>query len=179
MLSSTPTIPCLVRDEFLYDGARGYGDYTRALLVGFNAIPHRAPTFVTLLSTGAKYDPVPLHGICASPCEALPLTELAWWDCFGAEHSIEVIETLRHMRCQVRSRSGAIREGTYLFTVKWLGGFADVPAEHKTHDFIALDQGSFAMMPNNKTLWLDDSFTEKGVECPRYTRNTKTWSCEP
>jgi hypothetical protein len=177
LLSSTPAIPCLVRDEFLFNGIRGHNKYSHALIVGFNAIPHRAPTFVVLLKTGAKFDPVPLHGLCSKPCAYLPLTELAWWDCFSSEHSIEVIETLRHMACEVRTRAGRTLRGQYVFTVKWSGGFADVPAEHKTHDLIALDQGNFAMMPNNKTRWLDESFVTD--VCPRYVRNTRTWSCEP
>ncbi len=177
LLSSTPAIPCMVRDEFLL-GEPAMG-YVRALIVGFNAIPHRAPSFVVLLATGAKYDPVPLHGLCTQPCEALPLSELCWWDCFSSEHSIEVIETLRHMRCEVRTRSGKTLPGHYVFTVKWSGGFADVPAEHKTHDLIELESGQFAMMPNNKVRWLDASFVDSSVECPRYSRNTRTWSAEP
>ncbi len=179
LLSSTPAIPCFVRNGCLFGGDVIHEGYTRGLVVGMNAIAHRAPTFVVLLSTGAKYDPVPLHGICWKECQPIPLGELCWWDCFSSEHSIEVLDTMRLMSCEFRTRSGANYSGTYMFTVKWSGGFADVPAEHKTHDFIKCADGHFAMMPNNKVRWLDDSFVEKGVELPKYARNTSTWSCEP
>lgn len=167
-------IKCLVRNEYL-TGTRGY---TEAIIIAITCEQSRQPTFTVLLSTGAKYDPVPVSGICWTECKDDGLHTLSWWDCLSDEFNVEEIKTLINMPCRIKRRDGSLSNGKYLLTLKFKGGWADIPSEHKVFDLIKLDNGNFAWTINNKTIYLDDSFVEKGSKIPKYLRNNKVYTVE-
>jgi len=81
------------------------------------SIEGRAIAFHALLRNGAQWKGLPLHAFCTSPCDPLPLAELALWDCFSYDIVVNQYRFLKSLRCAVRLRSGTERAGKYLFTL--------------------------------------------------------------
>jgi hypothetical protein len=53
------------------------------------------------------------------------------------------------------------------------------PAEHKSAHFIELDNGEYALQPNNRLRWFEPSHVTKPYpEKPDYKVNTDEWNCE-
>ena len=55
---------------------------------------------------------------------------------------------------------------------------AETPAEHKSHNLIALDNGQFALYPNNRLRIYDNSLTPKNPKMPDFKVSTKIYSVE-
>lgn len=165
-------IKCMVRKEY-FSNESGYVD---ALIIAITCEQSRQPTFTVLLDTGAKYDPIPINAICHKKCKPMPISDCSWWDSLSDEFNIEVIPTIKDMFCQVRSRNGATYKGNYLLTLKFKGGWAEVPQEHKVFDLIKLFNGNFFWTVNNKTTYLDSSFCTS--ETIKLNRNTQIYSSE-
>ena len=170
---STP-IKCFVMNEYMLD----YKGFTEALLIAITCEQSRQPTFTVLLNTGAKYDPIPVSAICWKPASEPELINSAWWDCLSDDFNIEEIQTLKNMPCRIKLRNGNFELGKYLLTIKFKGGWAELPSEHKVFDLIRLDNGNFAWTINNKTVYLDDSFVDKDVVLPKYIRNNNIYTVE-
>jgi hypothetical protein len=167
-------IKCFVRNEYTI----GEHGYTEGLIIAITCEQSRQPTFTVLLSTGAKYDPIPVSGICWKFVEDSGLHKSAWWDCLSDEFNVEQIKTLVNMPCRIKLRDGSLEEGNYVLTIKFKGGWSDIPSEHKVFDLIRLKNGNFAWTINNKTIYLDDSFVEKGSIIPKYLRNNNIYTVE-
>jgi hypothetical protein len=65
--------------------------------------------------------------------------------------------------------------GHYLFTVDFCAdgmdvdtGFTEQAEEHKSFNFIRLDNGQFASQPNNRCLWYDQSLIPAEVKFPDF-----------
>ena len=79
------------------------------------------------------------------------------------------------------------REGTYLFTIDWCAGdyneldfgYAEKPDQHKCGHVIELDDGNYAIQPNNRLRIFDPSMAADPSK-PLIHRlvNTKIWSVE-
>lgn len=71
--------------------------------------------------------------------------------------------------------------GQYLFTIDWFG-YADAEeagdSGHKCGHVIALDNGNFAMQPNNRIQWFSPAFVTPFEEKPDYATNTRVWKVE-
>lgn len=171
-------IECLLRPEFCFDGEAPEGEpYYPGYLTQFTARPGQAPAFNVQLHNGAQWARVPLHMLCFEPCEVLPIEHLCWWDCFSHEFEPYVSALHRGVRCSIRGRDNVTRSGRYLFTIDWIGEWADLPDQHKFHHFVQLDSGHLAAAPNNKMLFQDASWFVPGP-MPRWKANTHSWSCE-
>lgn len=164
-LCDTPYISCYVRNEFLHNQEKGHGEFTEATLFGFRSEPARVPAFQVMLASGAQWARVPIQAICMAPCEPLPLTECVWWDCYGHYAQVHSFAFLKSHRVSALSRSKAVRQGTYLFTIDWAkDGWSETPDQHKNHHVIALDspqgpgQGQLIAFPNNRLVWHDESW---------------------
>ncbi len=76
--------------------------------------------------------------------------------------------------------------GEYMFTVDFCQndpgylntGFSETVEEHKSYNFIKLDNGQFAAQPNNKTLFYDASLTVPEFKMPDFKIATKLYSVE-
>jgi hypothetical protein len=53
--------------------------------------------------------------------------------------------------------------------------YSEDPDDHKSANLIKLDNGNFAIMPNNRITWSDTSFIEPYKEIPKWKANTKIW----
>jgi len=57
-------------------------------------------------------------------------------------------------------------------------GFSETAEEHKSYNFIKLDNGQFASQPNNKTLFYDASLTVPEFKIPDFKIASKLYSVE-
>jgi hypothetical protein len=85
------------------------------------------------------------------------------------------------MKCKVLLKDKNWYQGEYVFTIDWIGGdWAEEASDYKCGHLIKLDNGCYAIQPNNRIYWLGDpSFiTEPLTEFPGYKINTHNWKCE-
>jgi hypothetical protein len=85
------------------------------------------------------------------------------------------------------SRRKVDREGIYLFTIDWCAGdynelnfgYAEKPDQHKCGHVIELDDGNYAIQPNNRLRIFDPSMAADPSK-PLINRlvNTRSWSVE-
>jgi hypothetical protein len=77
-------------------------------------------------------------------------------------------------------------EGTYLLTIdncysssnEFNNTLSETPNEHKSFNLIKLDNGQFALQPNNRILFYDQSLIPSGTKIPDFKVSTKEYSCE-
>jgi hypothetical protein len=102
------------------------------------------------------------------------LVQLMPWGVVGDR--ICVIQHKYFKDFDVRVRLGEGVPGRYLFTVdQYEGGFSEVPEQTKTMNFIELECGQFAAMPNNYCIFPDTFFAGKAEGKPDYRRNSRYW----
>jgi hypothetical protein len=75
------------------------------------------------------------------------------------------------------------RPGRYVCTFDFLNnGFSEFPEQHKHLHFIKLEDGNYALMPNNRVKVRHQSFTEGNGfswgKPPRIKTNTLIWHAE-
>jgi hypothetical protein len=104
---------------------------------------------------GASYDKLTLYDISTKiPQIEYDLDVLQIWDCFSP--NAYIFEKTFFNRCRVETflKTKKLVEGNYLFTIDWEGYLADVPEEHKSANFIELENGQIAAQPNNRVKFL-------------------------
>ena len=142
------------------------------------SIQGRALEFTALLENGVQYRPIPIHAICWDKCPVQPLHELELWDCFGDVIEVFRITALKSLTCAYFYKDKWTK-GTYMMTFDWFGnGYSDEPTQHKTGHLIKLDNGNYALQPNNRIAWYDSAFVSPFTERPDYKVNSKVWSAE-
>ena len=75
--------------------------------------------------------------------------------------------------------------GEYLFTIDWCHPesnildteHSEIPHEHKCGHVMALDNGNYAIQPNNRILWNISNFTTRN-DVPDYKVQTSEWNVE-
>ena len=183
--SSTPSIPVLVRNEFLYNQTKGHGETTPGWMVGLRTIKGFAVTFYVLLENGVLFTGLPIHALCHkkdAPSEEL--TTLEMWDSLSYDHSIFQIDFLKKMSTSVLLKNKKVAKGEYKFSIDFssqssLGNLSETPNEWKVFHFIKLENGNFALYPQNRLLFKDAALTkETDSKSIDYLVNTQEWSSE-
>jgi len=184
-----PPVKVSVRKEYLYDHQRGHGDVCDGVWVSVKSIEGEAFRFETYLpSTGALFDKLPISAFLWQPLdgEDLPLDMLQIWDAMS--HHVEVIH--KPLICGLRAcflgKDREIRWGEYMFTLDNCNpdpripdfGVAETPDEHKSFNLLKLDNGQFALQPNNRCQFHDPSLTYGELGMPDYLVCTHTYSVE-
>ena len=115
----------------------------------------------------------PISAFCSKE-DALDmeLTELELWDSFSYHISVTNFYLLENKVIKYTGRSGKEYTGRYLFTLDWAHsdynefnfGFSEKPDQHKAGHVIKLDNGNFAIQPNNRIKVFDPSFATKPNE---------------
>lgn len=192
LIANLPPIHCYIRKEFLYDFQKGHGEYEPCIWVSIKSIRGQAFRIESYLpSYGALYDKLPLHAYVSrdddlEPENFLALDTLQIWDCFS--HDVAVIKKafLGNLTAKFFAKDKQWYSGQYLFTVD--NGFSDPntldttyaewPEDHKSFNFIQLDNGQFAAQPNNRTLFLDAASNPPKLLFPDFKVCTKTYRVE-
>jgi hypothetical protein len=183
--SSCPSIPVLVKNEFLHNQKEGFNQFTKGWVVAVRTIKGLAVTFYVLLENGVLFTGLPIHALChKESAPMLDLGDLEMWDSLSYDHSIFQIDFLRGMACTVLLRNKEKHDGEYLFTIDFsnqtgLTGIAESPNEWKTFHFIKLKNGRFALYPQNRIIFRDASLTKATkIDTIKYQVNTTEWGCE-
>ena len=183
-----PPIECFVRGEYLRNLEDSHGTVFPCLVFGFTSIPSRVPLFHFLMEDGGIWWRMPVSAFCwKRDAPTMPLDELVLWDCFSYHATVTVFSVLRNKRMRYTSRRGAEYWGEYLFTIDWTAGdpnilntgFSEEPGQHKCGHLIKLDNGNYAIQPNNRIRVHDPSFTVKsGQSVIQRKINSHTWTVE-
>lgn len=179
-----PVWECWLRREYLYDLQDHHGEVERCTVFGIASLPGRAVGFHVLIhSTGAMIWRLPIsalmHKIDAPP---IPLDHLELWDCFSVNVTVTEFTHLFNRRCMVILKDRQRCEGQYCFTIDWHNSaYAENAGDggHKCGHLIALDNGCYAIQPNNRMLWADPaSIPEPFQKIPDYVTNSHEWAVE-
>jgi len=192
LVANIPPVHCFIRKEFLYDFEKGFGEYEPCIWVSIKSIRSQAFRIESYLPNyGALYDKLPLNAYVSRDSELnwhdfLQLDTLQIWDCFS--HDITIIKKsfLSNLSAKFYAKDKKWYQGTYMFTVD--NSFADPnvldttyaewPEDHKSFNFIQLDNGQYAAQPNNRTIFMDAASNPKELKFPDFKVCTKLYRVE-
>ena len=118
--------------------------------------------------------------------EQLKLGELCLWDSFSYDIQVWSKRLLRNCDVKILLKGGKKMKGEYLFTIDACHSdsnvinttVAEVPSEHKQHNFGKLDNGQFFAQPNNRMLWFEQSLTPKELKIPDFQVSSRYFFSE-
>ena len=188
--ANIPVLYAQVRKEYLYDLKSHHGEVEDCVIFGLASMAGKAVLFHCLLPNGAIYYRLPISAFIQraydiSQVPRMRLDELELWDSFSYYPAITVFDFLAGQECKYLGKDKKFYTGEYLFTIDWAHpepnildvDHSEIPQEHKCGHFIALNNGNYAIQPNNRVLWHVGNFTTK-KEWPDYKTQTSEWSVE-
>lgn len=190
LVLNLPPVHCYVRKEFLYDFESGHGEFVPCIWVSLKSIRGQAFRIEAYLPEyGALYDKLPLHAFVSRTndlVEMLPLDYLQIWDCFSYNATIIRKSFLGNLSAKFYAKNKQWYGGNYMFTVDNASPdpniidttYAEWPEDHKSFNFIELDNGQYAAQPNNRTIFLDPSSNPKELKFPDFNVCTKVYRVE-
>ena len=193
IIASLPPIKCFVKREFLYNFQKGHGELEPAVWVSLKALRGQVFRIESLLPNyGALYDKLPIHAYVwhdetyeTSGLPSLPIDVLPLWDCMGYRFTIVEKIGLRNLGVKFLGKDKEWHFGRYMFTVDFCAdemaldtGFTETAEEHKSFNFIQLDNGQFAAQPNNRCLWYDQSLIPAETKHPDFQAAQRLWTVD-
>lgn len=183
--SSTPSISVFVKNEFLYNQQKGFNEFTPGWIVALRTIKGFAVTFYVLLENGVLFTGLPIHAITHKPVNnKRTLADLEMWDSLSYDHSVFQMDFLKRMPANVLLKNKEIVSCEYVFSLDFssqsgLSNISETPHEWKVFHFVKLEDGDFALYPQNRILFKDASLIKKvDPKSIDYKVNTTDWSCE-
>lgn len=176
MNCNLPPIEVLVRNNFIKDYPEDYG-YTGGFLVSVRALSNQSLQFSILLKTGALYTGLPAHAICFTKNDKeLSLSDSQMWDNISANIQVFTLDLLRYMDCTVKVESGIIIEGSYLFTIDYLGDndLSRHPEHWKQLHALKTEHG-LILYPQYRIQFKDKALCPDSDNVPRYKHNDTIW----
>ena len=184
-----PPLKVMVRAEYLYDHQHGHGELIDGIWVSVKAHRGEAFRFETYLPAyGALFDKLPISAFLWKPLdgEDLPLDMLQIWDCLA--HHVAVIDKplIKGLRCEFFGKDKKMHGGEYLFTLDACWPDPRIPdftlvetaEDHKSYNVVQLDNGQFALQPNNRCRFIDPAFTPQEMLTPDFKVCTRIYSVE-
>lgn len=188
--ANTPTIYCQIRKEYLYDFKKHHGESEDCVIFGIASITGRALLFHIMLPNGAVYYRLPISAfhqksLSRSEVPDMSIDSLQLWNCFSYYPAITTFDFLGGQRGKFLDKSKKFLEAEYCFTVDWASpesnildtDHSEVPQEHKCAHVLALHNGNYAAMPNNRILWNIPHYTTSST-IPDYKVQTTVWNVE-
>ena len=154
---NTPLIYTHVRlSEITQDEQRGL---VECRIFGACSLPGRAILFHCQLNNGAVYYRLPISAFREERFSEpqFKLSQLQPWDCPSEDMEVITYDWLFNQRVQCIKLGDMM--GNYVTTFDWsgVGTTAEIAHEHKCAHLIKLDNGQFALQPNNFLLWHEKS----------------------
>jgi hypothetical protein len=167
--ANIPPIECYVRGNYLRNQQDSHDKYFECVIFGVTSIPSRAVLFNILMEDGGIFWHLPISAFCSKKSQEISLEDLELWDSFSYNISVNTFYVLQNKKIQYFDRHGKLRMGTYLFTLDWADGdynelkfgFSEKPSQHKAGHVLSLDDGNYAIQPNNRIKVFDPSFCVK------------------
>lgn len=190
LVLNLPPIHCYIRKEFLYDFQKGHGEFVSCIWVSLKTIRGQAFRIEAYLPEyGALYDKLPLHAYVSRTDDLgdfLPLDYLQIWDSFSHHATIIKKSFIGNLSAKFFAKDKKWYSGNYLFTVDNASPdpniidttYSEVAEDHKSFNFIELDNGQYAAQPNNRTLFLDPASNPKELLFPDFKVCTKIYKVE-
>lgn len=189
LIANLPPVHCYVKSEFLYD-FQSSGKFIPCIWVTLKSIRGQAFRIEAYLPEyGALYDKLPLHAFVSRDHNLgvqLPLDHLQIWDCFS--HNLAIIKKsfLSNLSAKYLSKDKKIQSGNYMFTVDNAcpdpnvldTTYSEWPEDHKSFNFIELDNGQYGAQPNNRCIFFDPASNPKEIKFPDFKVCTKTYRVE-
>lgn len=179
-----------IRAQYLYDfDAAREGELVEGVWVSLKSIRGQAFRIETYLPEyGALYDKLPLSAFLwgNEHHDLLPLDVLQIWDCMS--YHIELIDKpfLKGLRAEFFGKDKQLHQGEYMWTIDSCEpdpriptyGFSETPEEHKSFNMLRLDNGQFALQPNNRCRFFDPAITHAELKKPDFAVCTRTYRVE-
>ncbi len=190
LLTNLPSSKVYVRKEYLRDLNDGFGEFVEGVWVSAKSIPGRAFYFETYLPEyGALFDKLPISAFVSSPETPNPdldLPNLQFWNCMDYGITNICKQFVASMEWEVRTRHFGTLKGEYLCTLDNYHADPDVidystsevPQEHKSFNLIELENGQFALYPNNRCRVYDISLTPNEAKIPDFKVSTEYYQVE-
>ena len=190
LICNLPSEDVWVRKEYLRDHQDGHGEFVAGVWVSAKSIPGRAFYFETYLPEyGALFDKLPISAFLhkkKTPTPDLPLNNLQFWNCM--DYGVVSIhkQFIGSMDFQILSRDHGTLTGSYVCTMDNYHSdinaidysTSETPAEHKSHNLLALDNGQFCLYPNNRMRVYDNSLTPQEPLQPDFKVSTVEYQVE-
>jgi len=187
--ANIPLIECYVRGSFLRDQRDSHDKYFWCVVFGVSSIPKQVPLFHFQMEDGGVWWRCPISAFCQEEgVKEQPLSELILWDSFSYNISVTTFYQLAGSKVKFLQRDKKEQLGKYLFTLDWSEGdyneldfsYASKPDQHKCGHVIQMDNGNFAIQPNNRCRFFDSNMGVDFSKPPLINRlvNTHTWSVE-
>jgi hypothetical protein len=187
--ANIPLIECYVRGNYLRDQQDSHDKYFWCVVFGVSSIPKQVPLFNFHMEDGGVWWRAPISAFCQSEgVPEQPLTDLVLWDSFSSNIAVTTFHQLAGSRVHYTQRDKTKQSGKYLFTLDWSEGdfneldygYASKPDQHKCGHVLELDNGNYAIQPNNRLRFFDSNMGVDLNQPPLIRRlvNTRVWSVE-
>lgn len=183
-----PVLTCFIRDEYLYNHTKGFGQFSLCDVHAVASIEKRVPLFEAFLENGVNWTRRPINAFCwKKDAPIRQLSEHMYWDCFSSYIDVQIRQRLAGLRAQLILPDGKKLEGIYLFTLDWSwegrNSFVDVnfseTPEHKCAHLFKMDEGNYFAYPNNRIIWYDDAWIKNRItKNPGYIIDMNIYSVE-
>lgn len=181
--TNIPPFYAYVHSEYLYNLESHKGEIIPCFVFAADSVFGRAVGFDIITDCGAMFARLPISAIIhKTDAPDIPLDYLQLWN--NLSYSFESIEYLniRGMNCEVILKDRNWYPGSYMFTFNWMGNtFSDDAGDtgFKRAHLIKLDNGCFALQPNNRIRWSDMAFITKPFpKYPDFKTNENNWETE-
>ena len=188
--ANIPPIECLVRSNFLqnrqhFDPERD--TYLPVCIFGMASIPNRVPLFHFIMEDEGLWWRMPIHAFCSRPCAQEELYNLVLWDNFSSYVAVTEFSLLANKKMRYQDRNHLWHQGRYMFTLDWSNedrniapiGFSEAAGQHKCGHLIELDNGNYAIQPNNRVRLFEPSFcTKPNTSVIERRLNSTIWTAE-
>ena len=135
------------------------------------------------------FDKLPISAFVRAPKTPEPdmsLENLQFWNCMDYGVACMNKGFISSMDCELRTRDHGLVRGQYLFTLDNYhanpdvvdNNVSEVPQEHKSHNCVALENGQFALYPNNRMRLYDLSITPEEPKVPDFKVSTIEYQVE-
>jgi hypothetical protein len=186
-----PPIKVQVRPEFLYDFDGKERELVEGIWVSVKAIRGEAFRFETYLPEyGALYDKLPIsafmHDDVDLDAPMLDLDELQIWDALAYHVTVVEKPFLKGLRAEFFGKDKLLHPGEYMFTLDTCSPdpripdftFSETVDEHKSYNVLKLNNGQFALQPNNRCRFYDPAFNPQQMKFPDFKVATRKYRVE-
>ena len=190
LICNLPAYKVWVRKEYLTNHKSGHGEFVEGYWVTLKSIPGRAFYFETYLPEyAAMYDKLPISAFVSSPKKPEPdmeLHNLQFWNAMDYGVISVYKQFIGSMHFELMTRDYGNQTGTYVCTIdNYHENIHDVdcstseePQEHKSHNCIQLENGQYALYPNNRMRLYDLSITPQHPKTPDFKVSTIEYQVE-
>lgn len=189
-----PPVKVQVLPEYLYDFDGKDRDLVQGIWVSVKAIRGEALRFETYLPEyGALFDKLPISAFMHDEMDdegvelpLLPLDMLQIWDAMSYHITVVDKPFLKGLRAEFFGKDKRLHPGEYLFTLDTCNPdpripdftFSETVDEHKSYNVLRLNNGQFALQPNNRCRFYDPAFNPQDMKFPDFHVATRKFRVE-